>query len=72
MNMRKLRLVKVVAPELVAYFAHGDEKIPDYRCPICSFGVADEYVCCPHCSAELDWTREDKKSKEFRELIDSL
>ena len=42
--MRKLRLIKVVVPELIAYFTNGGEKIPDYRCPICGFGVADDYV----------------------------
>lgn len=70
--MRKLRLIKVVSPELVTYFAYGEEKLLDYRCPICGFGVADDYVCCPHCTAELDWEHEDKKSREFRKLIDSL
>ena len=69
--MRKLKLIKVVSPELVAYFAHGEEKIPDYCCPICGFGVADDYVCCPHCAAELEQYK-DKKSKEFQKFIDSL
>ena len=70
--MKKLKLVKVVSPELIAYLTFGDEKLPDYRCPICGSGVADDYVCCPHCGAELNWKHEDKKSKEFRKLIDSL
>lgn len=70
--MRKLRLIKVVSPELVAYFTHREEILSDYRCPVCGFGVADDYVCCPHCAAELDWEHEDKKTKEFRKLIDSL
>lgn len=70
--MRRLRLVKVVSPELVAYLTYEGEKLPDYRCPICGYGVADDYVCCPHCGTELEWRMKTKKSKEFRKLIDSL
>lgn len=70
--MRRLRLIKIVSPELVAYFTNGEEKLPDYRCPICGFGVAEDYVYCPHCAAELDWQYKNEKSKEFREFIDSL
>lgn len=70
--MRKLKLIRVVSPKLVAYFPCEGEKILDYCCPVCGFGVADDYVCCPNCATELDWKHEDKKSKEFRKLIDSL
>lgn len=53
--MRKLRLTKVVVPELVAYFTHSEESTPDYRCPECGFGLAEEYSYCPYCGSELDW-----------------
>ena len=41
--MRKIRLFKVVVPELVAYTIHGEDKIPDYRCPECGLGACEGY-----------------------------
>lgn len=70
--MKKIRLINVVVPELVAYMSFGDEKVPDYRCPVCGFGVAEEYVCCPHCMSELNWFGKDKKSEEFKKIINNL
>ena len=75
--MRKFKLIKVVAPEIVAYTKYGNgEKVPDYRCPVCGFGVAEDYICCPHCSAELNWNNVIDPIKEkilsfknFREEI---
>ena len=70
--MRKLRLVKVVRPELIAYIMHGEERLPDYECGNCGAGVAEDYVCCPWCGAELDWNRhhESDSSKAFRKLME--
>lgn len=74
-EMRKLKLIKVVVPEIVAYIGSdkGIENMePDYRCTECGFGVAEEYVCCPYCAAELDWKRVRKPTKKFRKLISRL
>lgn len=70
--MRKLKLVKVVIPELVAYLIHGKEKLPEYRCPECGAGVSEEYICCPYCGVGFDWNRKDEKSAEFQKLINSI
>lgn len=73
--MRKLKLVKVVAPEIVAYFGPGPEMgnmEPDYRCTECGYGVADDYISCPHCAAELDWKNVQKPTKKFRKLVNRL
>ena len=67
--MKKLKLVDVASPEIVAFISIGDEKLPDYRCPICGFGVAEEYAFCPYCGTELDWTKLDKKSKKCMDDI---
>lgn len=70
--MRKLRLIKVVVPEIVAYFGQGSEPMePEYECS-CGMGVAEEYKCCPYCGAELAWEQVRKPSKEFRKLLDKL
>lgn len=71
--MRKLKMIKVVAPELVAYITcNGEEKIPDYVCPECGGGVAEGYISCPYCGAELDWKRKSEESKEFQKLMEQL
>lgn len=70
--MRKLKLIKVVAPELVAYITHGGEKVPDYACPECGMGVADNYSFCPYCGAEFDWKHESEASAAFRRLVESV
>ena len=73
--MRKLRLVKVVVPDIVAYMGEGpgfENMEPEYRCPVCGYGVADDYVCCPCCAAELDWENVRTPTKEFRELLNRL
>lgn len=66
--------IKTVVPEIVAYFVdtESEEKVPDYRCPECGFGVAEDYICCPHCMSKLDWENVKKPFEEFRKLIDSL
>lgn len=69
--MRKLKFINVVIPELVSYLIHGNEKIPDYRCPECGYGVADDYVCCPHCGVWLNWKKEDEDSHAFRMLMEN-
>ena len=70
--MRKLRLIKVIAPEMVAYFGQGSEPMePEYECS-CGMGVAEEYKCCPYCGAELDWNNVEQPSKRFKELLKRL
>lgn len=73
--MRKVRLVKVVIPEIVAYMGPGpdiDNMEPDYRCPECGVGVADDYVSCPHCGSELDWRHVRMLTERFRKLAERL
>ena len=73
--MRKVRLVKVVIPKIVAYMRPGpdiDNMEPDYQCPECGFGVADDYVYCPYCGAELDWRRVRMLTEKFRKLAERL
>ena len=73
--MRKLRLIKVVVPEIVAYFGRGpgiENMEPDYQCPGCGYGVADDYVACTHCAAELDWDNVRKPTESFRKFINRL
>ncbi len=66
--MRKVRLVKVVIPEIVAYMG-SDPDInnmePDYQCPECGFGIAHAYMFCPYCGAELDWRHARTPSERF-------
>lgn len=71
--MRKLKLVKVVNPEIVAAIcSKPNEAIYDYRCPVCGLGVGQGDNYCSGCGSELDWTRLNKPSKEFKKLVDSL
>ena len=57
--MRRIRLVKVSAPESVArtYDSDGNRIDEDFRCAKCGMGVALEYACCPYCKCELDWDK---------------
>lgn len=59
------REVCVVVPEIVAYLRMGDkESIPDYRCPNCGYGIAEDYVSCPHCGGVLDWESVEELAEE--------
>lgn len=70
--MRILRLIKVVVPEIVAYYGQGTEiPEPEYQCT-CGMGVAKECKCCPYCGAELAWDKVLQPSAEFRKLLDRL
>lgn len=71
--MRKICLVKVVIPEVVAYCSsqkHGFTT--DYECPDCKAKVDSNWKCCPFCKAELDWNSVSKPSKEFKEFLKRL
>lgn len=70
--MKILRLTKVVIPDLVAYIRHGNEKLPDYRCPECGYGIGEDYTYCPYCGVKFNWEKMNKPSKEFKKLIDKL
>lgn len=68
--MWKLKFIKVVVPEIVAYMG-SNSMVPDYECT-CGMGVAAEYKCCPNCGAELAWEQVRKPSKKFRKLLERL
>ena len=71
--MRRLRLIKVVVPEIVAYFGVTPEtKRPDYRCTECGCGVDKVYVCCPYCGSEFDWDKVKKPSQRFLRVLKRL
>ena len=71
--MRRLRLIKVVVPEIVAYFGATPEATrPDYRCTGCGYGVDKAYVCCPYCGSELDWDKVRKPSQRFLRVFKKL
>lgn len=66
---KKIKVVKTVIPEVVAYFEDRSRlgnMLPDYRCPECGFGIADDYICCPCCAAELDWKSVQTSPAEFK------
>lgn len=70
--MRRIRLVKVLAPESVArtYDSAGNRVDEDFRCAECGMGVAQEYACCPYCKCELDWDKVTSPSdRAFRKLF---
>lgn len=68
--MRKIRFIRVVIPEIVAYLCYGEERFPDYRCSQCGCGVGDNYSYCPYCGSELDWKYTDKLSEAFSKLVE--
>lgn len=71
--MKKLKLVKVVVPEIIGYFGNSRETMePDYRCPECGMGVGDNYVCCPYCGSELAWGKTKKPSQGFLRFMRKL
>ena len=73
--MKKIKLVNVAVPKIVAYFYEGFDNEnfePDWECPNCGFGVAEDYVTCPHCGSELDWSRARKPSKAFKKFMARL
>lgn len=73
--MRKIKFVKVVDPEIVAYFlsrTDTDNTEYEYRCPECGFGVAEDYVVCPHCGSELNWKQVKSPSQKFIKFLDRL
>ena len=73
--MKKIKLVNVVVPEIVAYFSESSDNEnfeSDCKCPNCGFGVAKDYVACPHCGSELDWSRVKKPSKKFKKFLAKL
>ena len=69
--MRKLKLVKVVSPEIVASvkYAGIDEVFMEYRCPECGFHVAEDYMFCPYCGSMFDFSHMDAKSRLFEFIV---
>lgn len=70
--MRRLRFVKVVVPEIVAYMGLDSEPMePNYQCS-CGMDIAEEYKYCPYCGADLSWDEVVQPAKEFRKILDRL
>lgn len=70
--MRKIRFVKVVIPEIVAYYGQGPgikNMEPEYRCE-CGMGIDKGYMCCPYCGSELDWKNVSTPSKKFLKSLE--
>lgn len=72
--MKRIRLVKIVVPDIVAYFRYGmgpTESESEYQCS-CGMGVIKEYNYCPYCGAELAWDKIMQPTKEVRKLLERL
>lgn len=39
--------------EFVGYIVWDNNSEAEWRCPVCGQGVAEEYECCPYCTARL-------------------
>lgn len=70
--MRILKFVKIVVPELVAYLCFDGIKEKEYRCTNCGTHVGTEDKYCRECGSKLDFSKKDKMSKEFEELIEKI
>lgn len=51
--------------ECVSITYHNGERIPDWRCPSCGMGIADDYICCPYCGQKVEFDKSNIKSEEF-------
>lgn len=70
--MRKLKLVNIVVPKIVAYISQGLElPKPEYICS-CGMEVKDEYEYCPYCAAALVWDKVKRPSKRLKKLLKRL
>ena len=68
-----MKRIKIYPCPNVELRLHVSEQMePDYQCPECGFGVADDYVYCPHCGAELDWRHVRMLTERFRKLAERL
>lgn len=57
--------------ELVAIHKHQEDTFYDYRCPDCGYGVADDYICCPHCTRKLVFEKpEQAAARELKEAVE--
>ena len=63
--MRKIKIIKIVVPELVGYIKHGTENFVDFRCT-CDMGVEQSYKYCPYCGSQLNWRGINKKFNELK------
>lgn len=61
----RLKLIKVVVPELVALLGY-DFSVPEYECT-CGTEVVADFKYCPGCGAELDWDHV-KKPSNYKKL----
>ena len=46
--------------EFVGYTLYHGERINEWRCPKCGYGVAEVYVCCPHCGQKIKFPEPPK------------
>lgn len=37
----------------------------DYVCAECGMGIAPEYVCCPYCRQDIDWSENNGKANKM-------
>lgn len=52
--------------ECVAIIKHGGERLPDWRCPTCGMGIADDYICCPYCRQKVKFNESTIRKEEFK------
>lgn len=71
-KMMKIKIVKVVHPEITGCMTMNGEYIQDYACPVCGNGVGEGEKFCSCCGNELDWTGMSAMSKKLKKMIDSL
>lgn len=70
--MRKIKLAKIITPEIVSCTIHGTIKTFDYQCPNCEYNLSEDFKYCPNCGAEINWTYMDEESKTFERVMNTL
>lgn len=70
--MRKIKLVKIISPEIVSCTIHGTIREYDYQCSNCEHHLSKTFKNCPYCGAEINWTNMDEESKTFERVMNTL
>ena len=52
--------------ECVSIMYLNGERLLDWRCPICGYGVAEEYICCPYCRQKLKFEEKKVNPKDYQ------
>lgn len=68
LKMRKLKLIKVVIPELVAIVNHEGKIYHDYACE-CGFGIGKGDCYCRACGSELNWKKVKMDGHEYNVVM---